>query len=93
MAENYITTALKKLTPLFLSFKPYLIEQGGTGGGKTYPTLMLITSWLQSNADKLWTVLGLDYRHLRDGAIHDFKKIMKNAEIWEPERWSTTEKT
>lgn len=93
MAENYITTSLKKLTPLFLSFKPYLIEQGGTGGGKTYPTLMLITSWLQSNPDKLWTVLGLDYRHLRDGAIHDFKNIMKNAEIWEPDRWSTTEKT
>ena len=93
MAENYKTTSLKKLTPLFLSFKPYLIEQGGTGGGKTYPTLMLITSWLQSHPDKLWTVLGLDYRHLRDGAIHDFKNIMKNAEIWEPDRWSTTEKT
>lgn len=93
MAENYITTSLKKLKPLFLSFKPYLIEQGGTGGGKTYPTLMLITSWLQSHPDKLWTVLGLDYRHLRDGAIHDFKNIMKNAEIWEPDRWSTTEKT
>ena len=93
MAENYITTSLKKLTPLFLSFKPYLIEQGGTGGGKTYPTLMLITSWLQSYSDKLWTVLGLDYRHLRDGAIHDFKNIMKNAGIWEPDRWSTTEKT
>ena len=93
MAENYITTSLKKLIPLFLSFKPYLCEQGGTGGGKTYPTLMLITSWLQSHPDKLWTVLGLDYRHLRDGAIHDFKNIMKNAEIWEPDRWSTTEKT
>ena len=93
MAENYITTSLKKLTPLFMDDKPYLIEQGGTGGGKTYPTLMLITSWLQSYPDKLWTVLGLDYRHLRDGAIHDFKKIMKNAEIWEPDRWSTTEKT
>lgn len=93
MAENYITTSLKKLKPLFLSFKPYLIEQGGTGGGKTYPTLMLITSWLQSHPDKLWTVLGLDYRHLRDGAIHDFKNIMKNAEIWEPDRWGSTEKT
>lgn len=93
MAENYVTTSLKKLLPLFMDDKPYLIEQGGTGGGKTYPTLMLITSWLQSHPDKLWTVLGLDYRHLRDGAIHDFKNIMKNAEIWEPERWSSTEKT
>lgn len=93
MAENYITTSLKKLKPLFLNKKQYLIEQGGMSGGKTYPTLMLITSWLQSNHDKLWTVLGLDYRHLRDGAIHDFKSIMKNAEIWEPDRWSSTEKT
>ena len=93
MADNYITTSLKKLKPLFLSPKQFLVEQGGMSGGKTYPTLMLITSWLQSHPDKLWTVLGLDYRHLRDGAIHDFKNIMKNAEIWEPDRWSSTEKT
>lgn len=93
MAENYITTSLKKLKPLFMNKKQYLIEQGGMSGGKTYPTLMLITSWLQSYPDKLWTVLGLDYRHLRDGAIHDFKNIMKNAEIWESDRWSSTEKT
>ena len=93
MAENYVTTSLKKLKPLFLSPKQFLIEQGGMSGGKTYPTLMLITSWLQSHPDKLWTVLGLDYRHLRDGAIHDFKNIMKNAEIWEPDRWNSTERT
>lgn len=92
MAENYITTSLKKLKPLFISSKPYLIEQGGTGGGKTYPTLMLIISWLQSNSNKLWTVVGLDYRHLRDGAIHDFKTIMNNAGIWNMYRWSSTEK-
>lgn len=93
MAENYVTTSLKKLKPLFMNKKQYLIEQGGMSGGKTYPTLMLITSWLQSYPDKLWTVLGLDYRHLRDGAIHDFKNIMKNAEVWEQDRWSSTEKT
>ena len=93
MAENYITTSLKKLQPLFMSDKQYLIEQGGTSGGKTYPTLMLITSWLQINAGKLWTVIGIDYRHLRDGAIRDFKNIMNNASIWEQDRWSSTEKT
>lgn len=93
MAENYITTSLKKLKPLFMSSKQYLIEQGGTSGGKTYPTLMLITSWLQINAGKLWTVLGIDYRHLRDGAIRDFKNIMNNAGIWEQDCWSSTEKT
>ena len=93
MAENYRTTSLNKLQPLFMSDKQYLIEQGGTSGGKTYPTMMLITSWLQLNANKLWTVLGPTYRHLRDGTIRDFKNIMTNAGIWEPERWSLTEKT
>lgn len=93
MAENYITTSLKKLKPLFLSPKQFLIEQGGMSGGKTYPTLMLIISWLQTNPKRLWTVLGLDYRHLRDGAIHDFKNIMNNGEIWEPDRWNSTERT
>ena len=90
---NFKTTSLKKLMPLFLDDKPYLIEQGGTSGGKTYPTLMLIISWLQMNPDKLWTVVGIDYRHLRDGAIRDFKNIMTNAEIWELDRWSASEKT
>lgn len=90
---NYVTTSLKKLKPLFMDDKPYLIEQGGTSGGKTYPTLMLIVSWLQMNPNKLWTVLGIDYRHLRDGAIRDFKNIMTNAEIWELDRWSASEKT
>lgn len=89
---NFKTTSLKKLLPLFMDDKPYLIEQGGTSGGKTYPTLMLIISWLQMNSNKLWTVLGIDYRHLRDGAIRDFKNIMTNAEIWEPDRWSASEK-
>lgn len=93
MAENYITTSLKKLKPLFLSDKQYLIEQGGTSGGKTYPTIMLIISWLQTHPNKLWTIVGIDYRHLRDGAIHDFKNIMHNGGIWEPERWGSSEKT
>lgn len=93
MEENCITTSLKKLKPLFLDRKPYLIEQGGMSAGKTYPTLMLIISWLQMHPNKLWTTTGEDYRHLRDGAIRDFKKIMTNAGIWEPERWSITEKT
>lgn len=93
MADNYLTTSLKKLKPLFMSPKQYLIEQGGTSGGKTYPTIMLIVSWLQMNPNKLWTIVGIDYRHLRDGAIHDFKAIMHNAGIWEADRWGSSEKT
>lgn len=92
MEENCITTSFKKLKPLFLNKKQYLIEQGGMSAGKTYPTLMLIISWLQTYPNKLWTTTGEDYKHLRGGTIRDFKNIMTRAEIWEPERWSKTEK-
>lgn len=92
MAENCITTSLKKLKPLFMSDKFYLVEQGGTSAGKTYPTIMLIVSWLQLNDDKVWTITGEDYPHLKKGAIRDFMNIMKNAGIFEADRWNSSEK-
>ena len=45
---NYTTTALKKLKPLFISKKRFLIAQGGMRAGKTYPIMMLIVSWCQT---------------------------------------------
>jgi phage terminase large subunit len=89
---NYITTSLKKLKPLFTSKKRFLIEQGGMRSGKTYPTMMLIVSWCQTNANKIWSVAGISYPHLAKGAIRDFQTIMKNAGIWEPERWNGSSK-
>lgn len=90
---NAITTALKKLKPLFISPKTYLIVQGGMRAGKTYPIMMLIVSWCQTYKDKIASVAGLSYPHLAKGAIRDFQKIMKEAGIWEPDRWNGGSKT
>lgn len=90
---NAITTALKKLKPLFTSGKQYLIVQGGMRAGKTFPIMMLIISWCQTYANKVASVAGISYPHLAKGAIRDFQTIMKNAGIWEPERWNGSAKT
>ena len=92
MAENYRTTALNKLQPLFNNDKRFLIVQGGMRAGKTYPILMLITSWCQQNPDQIATIASMSYPHLSRGAIRDFQNIMKAAEIWEPERWNQSSK-
>ena len=92
MAENYRTTALNKLQPLFNNGKRFLIVQGGMRAGKTYPILMLITSWCQQNPDQIATIASMSYPHLSRGAIRDFQNIMKAAEIWEPERWNQSSK-
>lgn len=90
---NYVTTALKKLKPLFMSNKRFLVAQGGMRAGKTYPIMMLIISWCQLNAGKVWSVVGISYPHLSKGAIRDFQNIMKQAGIWEPDRWNGGAKT
>lgn len=92
MAENYRTTALNKLQPLFNNGKRFLIVQGGMRAGKTYPILMLITSWCQQNPDQIATIASMSYPHLSRGAIRDFQNIMKAAGIWEPERWNQSSK-
>lgn len=93
MADNAITTALKKLKPLFTSDKRFLVAQGGMRAGKTYPIIMLIVSWCQTYPGKVWSVAGISYPHLAKGAIRDFQNIMKNGGIWEPERWNGSAKT
>ena len=92
MAENYATTGLKKLKPLFIDSRRYLVAQGGMRAAKTYSLLMLIISWCQTNADKIATVASMSYPHLSRGAIRDFQAIMKAADIWEPERWNQSSK-
>lgn len=93
MADNYITTGLKKLKPLFMSSKDFLVVQGGMRSAKTYSIVMLIVSWCQQNANKIASVAGISYPHLAKGAIRDFQTIMKNAGIWEPDRWNGSSKT
>lgn len=92
MADNYATTGLKKLKPLFIDSRRYLVAQGGMRAAKTYSLLMLIISWCQTNADKIATIASMSYPHLSRGAIRDFQAIMKAADIWEPERWNQSSK-
>ena len=92
MADNYATTGLKKLKPLFIDSKRYLVAQGGMRAAKTYSLLMLIISWCQINADKIATVASMSYPHLSRGVIRDFQNIMKAADIWEPDRWNQSSK-
>ena len=86
MAENYATTGLKKLKPLFTNDKRYLVVQGGMRAAKSYSIVMLIISWCQTYADKIATIASMSYPHLSRGVIRDFQNTMKAAEIWEPER-------
>lgn len=92
MAENYYTTGLERLEPLFTSDKRYLVVQGGMRASKTYTLLMLIVSWCQQNGNKVATVASMSYPHLSRGAIRDFQNVMKNAGIWEQERWNSSQK-
>ena len=92
MAENYATTGLKKLKPLFTNDKRYLVVQGGMRAAKSYSIVMLIISWCQTYPDKIATIASMSYPHLSRGVIRDFQNIMKAAEIWEPERWNQSSK-
>lgn len=93
MADNYITTGLKKLRELFIDDKVFLVVQGGMRAAKSYSILMLITSWCQINQNKVASVVSMSYPHLSRGVIRDFQTIMKNASVWKPERWNASNKT
>lgn len=90
---NAITTGLKKIKACFTSDKQYLIVQGGMRSSKTFSIMILVISWCQTYANKVASVAGISYPHLAKGAIRDFQTIMKNAGIWEPERWNGSAKT
>ena len=92
MADNYITTGLKKIRELFISDKRFLVVQGGMRSAKSYSILMLTISWCQTNREKVATVVSMSYPHLSRGVIRDFQSIMKNAGIWNNNRWNSSSK-
>lgn len=87
------TTALNKIEKTLYKATFYIVVQGGMSAGKTFAILTLLVSYCQSYADSLVTVVGLSYPHLEGGTIRDFKKIMKECELWEEERWNKSGKT
>lgn len=86
-----ITSALKKIEASLYEPTRYKVIQGGMSAGKTYAILTLLVGYAMSYAESKITVVGLSYAHLKDGAMSDFKNVMKEANIWEPLRWNITD--
>lgn len=88
-----ITTALNKIKDTLFEPTPYKVVQGGMSSGKTFGILTLLISYAQTYKDSIITVVGLSYGHLKDGAARDFRKILKEVNIYEDERWNKSEMT
>lgn len=82
------TTALNKIEATLYEPTFYKIIQGGQGAGKTYAIMTLLVGYCDSYPGAKVTVVGISYNHLEDGAISDFKSIMKEASGWDDERWN-----
>lgn len=85
------TTALNKIQATLYEPTFYKIIQGGMSAGKTYAILQLLIGYADSYPGSRITVIGKSVPHLKDGAITDFKNIMKEAEYWEDIRWNTSD--
>lgn len=73
------TTAYHKIKKLK---KRVRVIQGGTSGGKTIATLILLLEYATKNKDKLITIAAANYPHLRRGALRDFKNILNENNLW-----------
>jgi phage terminase large subunit len=83
-----ITTSLKKIEATLYEPTRYKVIQGGMSAGKTYAIMTLLVGYAMSYEEAKITVVGLSYGHLKDGAISDFKAVMKEGGIWDAMRWN-----
>lgn len=83
-----ITTALKKIEATLYEPTRYKVIQGGMSAGKTYAIMTLLVGYAMSYKEAKITVVGLSYGHLKDGAMSDFKAVMKEGGIWDAMRWN-----
>ena len=83
-----ITTALKKIEATLYEPTRYKVIQGGMSAGKTYAIMTLLVGYAMSYEEAKITVVGLSYGHLKDGAISDFKAVMKEGGIWDAMKWN-----
>lgn len=83
-----ITTALKKIEATLYEPTRYKVIQGGMSAGKTYAIMTLLVGYAMSYEEAKITVVGLSYGHLKDGAISDFKAVMREGGIWDAMRWN-----
>lgn len=83
-----ITTALKKIEATLYEPTRYKVIQGGMSAGKTYAIMTLLVGYAMSYEESKITVVGLSYGHLKDGAMSDFKAVMREGGIWDAMRWN-----
>lgn len=88
-----ITTALKKIEATLFEPTAIKVIQGGMSSGKTFGILTLLISYAQTYKDCVITVIGLSYGHLKDGAVRDFRRILEEVNLWEPEKFNRSELT
>lgn len=87
------TTALNKIEAALYEPTFYKVIQGGQGAGKTYAIMTLLVGYCESYPESRVTVVGMSYDHLKDGAISDFKAIMREVNKWDDTIWNKSEHT
>ena len=85
------TTALNKIEAMLYEPTFYKVVQGGQGAGKTYAIVTLLVGYCDSYPNSKVTIVGMTYDHLNDGAISDFKSIMREANRWDDSNWNKSE--
>jgi phage terminase large subunit len=81
------TTATKKV---FSLNKRIRAVSGGTSASKTISILVWCIDYGQSVPNEIISVVSESFPHLEDGAIRDFKNIMRAQGYWEEDRWHAT---
>ena len=87
----YKTTAVEKIHKTILEPTFYKVIQGGMRAGKTMAIMIILTGYAESYANSKITVVGQSYGHLKDGALDDFKNLMRDTGRWDDESFNKTE--
>lgn len=81
------TTATRKI---FSLSKRIRAVSGGTSASKTISILVWCIDYGQSVQNEIISVVSESFPHLEDGAIRDFKNIMRSQGYWNESRWHGT---
>lgn len=84
------TEALKRISPI-IKKNDLAIIRGGAGAGKTISILMLLIDYCWRNSDVEVTICSAELSKLKDTAINDFIKILKDYGIFDRTKWNKSE--
>jgi len=87
MQDFQNTTATRKI---FSLTKRIRAVSGGTSASKTISILIWLIDYAQTTKNEILSVVSESFPHLEDGAIRDFKNIMKSNGYWDENCWHET---